>query len=455
MSATLDDITRTDPSMAFGGASARPLPVLHVVHHPDPARIGARVLLAPGEELTLGRRRDDLGSGLLDDPHLSRRHASLAWLGSGVVVTDLDSRNGVWVNGQRVGRTSLAPGDVLGIGGILFLMGFGPARVPRFDGGGIVGRSAALAMAVGEIDAVAQRDTTVLFLGETGTGKEVAAAELHRRSGRKGAFVPVNCGALSANILQDELFGHVKGAFSGADGARKGLVAAAEGGTLFLDEIGDAPPDVQVSLLRLLQEREVRAVGADAPRKVDVRFVAATWKDLDAEVEAGRFRRDLAARLSRWVIRLPSLRERREDVPLLAGHFARQHAGRSLGLTRPVALRLLLHRWPANVRELEAVIERLVVTAIEGDALGEPAWLAEQLGQAEEVTGELPSTPGAAEDDDDARRPRARRPGEETLVRHLRSADGNVRVLASQLGVSRNTLYKWFRKYGIDPDAYR
>lgn len=455
MSATLDDITRTDPSMAFGAASARPLPVLHVVHHPDPARIGARVLLSPGEQLTLGRRREDLGAGMLDDPHLSRKHASLAWLGSGVVVTDLDSRNGVWVNGQRVGRTSLAPGDVLGIGGILLLLGFGPARLPRFDGGGLVGRSAALATAVAEIDAVAARNTTVLLQGETGTGKEVAARELHRRSGRKGAFVPVNCGALSGSILQDELFGHVKGAFSGAEGTRKGLVAAAEGGTLFLDEIGDAPPDVQVSLLRLLQEREVRAVGADAARQVDVRFVAATWKDLEAEVDAGRFRRDLAARLSRWIIRLPSLRERREDVPLLARHFARAHAGHPLELGRGCALRLLLHRWPANVRELEAVMERLVVTAVQGDSIVEPAWLAEQLGQPDDVTGDIAVSTPPEHEPAAIKRSRAKRPGEETLILQLKAADGNVRVLAGQLGVSRNTLYKWFRKYGIDPDAYR
>ena len=455
MSATLDDITRTDESLQLDAAHLRPLPVLHVVHHPDPEMVGRRVLLEPGVERVLGRRRGDLGPGVLDDPHLSRKHATIAWLGSGVIVCDLDSRNGVWLNGKRVKRAGLGPGDVLGVGGILLLLGYGPAELPAARGDILVGGSASIAEVVAELEAVARRDTTVLLVGETGTGKELAARELHARSGRRGAFIPVNCGAISATVMQDELFGHVKGAFTGAHGRRAGLVGAAEGGTLFLDEIGDAPPELQVALLRLLQEKEVRSVGSDAARTVDVRFVAATWRDLDQAVAAGGFRRDLAARLRRWTVRLPSLRERREDVPILARHFARRYAGGEVRLSRGLVLRLLLHRWPDNVRELEAIVERLMVTVGDARVVSEPAWLADVLGQAPasespSVTPMEPQPPGSP-----AQPPRAPRPDEAALRGLLAGLGGNVRELSEQLGVSRNTLYKWFRRHGIDPADYR
>jgi DNA-binding NtrC family response regulator len=455
VSATLDDITRTDESLQLDAAHLRPLPVLHVVHHPEPSVVGTRVLLEPGSERTIGRRRDDLGPGVLDDPHLSRKHASIAWLGSGVIVRDLDSRNGTWVNGKRVKRAGLGPGDVLGVGGMLLLLGYGPAQMPTARGDILVGGSAALAEAVAELEAVARRDTTVLLVGETGTGKELAARELHARSGRTGAFVPVNCGAISANVLQDELFGHVKGAFTGAAGKRAGLVGAAEGGTLFLDEIGDAPPELQVALLRLLQEKEVRAVGSDAARTVDVRFVAATWRDLDQAVATGGFRRDLAARLRRWTVRLPSLRERREDIPVLARHFARRYGHGDVRLSRALVLRLLLYRWPDNVRELEAVVERLMVTADDGDVVQEPAWLADLLG-VDGADGDPSVTPVESRPPDQpVPPPRSPRPDAETLRRMLAGLGGNVRELSEQLGVSRNTLYKWFRRHGIDPADFR
>ncbi|MEC7949026.1 MAG: sigma 54-interacting transcriptional regulator [Myxococcota bacterium] len=454
MSATLDDITHTDESLHLDPVHQRPLPVLHVVHHPDPGLVGRRVLLEPGDERILGRRREDLGPGVLDDPRLSREHATVAWLGSGVIVRDLDSRNGVWVNGKRVSRAGLGPGDVLGVGGMLLLLGYGPRRLPEGRGQFLLGNSAAMAEAVAALDAVARRDTTVLLVGETGTGKELAARELHARSGRPGPFVPVNCGAISAGVLHDELFGHAKGAFTGARARRPGLVGAAEGGTLFLDEIGDAPPELQVALLRLLQEKEVRAVGEDSARTVDVRVIAATWRDLDGAVAADKFRQDLAARLRRWTVRLPALRERREDLPMLAQHFARKFIGRDVGFSRGLMLRLLLYRWSDNVRELEAVVERLMVTAGETPVVAEPSWLAELLGQdgsaADAMTG-----PGQA----DGAGPRMRRPVERpslaTLQEMLSGTSGNVRALSERLGVSRNTLYKWFRHHGIDPADFR
>ena len=235
-------------------------------------------------------------------------------------------------------------------------------------GGSIVGRSPALIAAASVARKVARHPSTVLITGESGTGKELIARLIHDESPRADrAFVAVNCGAIPEALLESELFGHVRGSFTGAASDKPGLFEEADGGTLFLDEIGELPATLQVKLLRALQEGEVRRVGANASRRVDVRVVAATNRDLGADVAAGRFRGDLYYRVNVVSIRLPSLRERREDIPELALHFLRRHNAR-LGLDvqriAPDAVRLLAaHAWPGNVRELENVIERALVMA--------------------------------------------------------------------------------------------
>jgi len=217
------------------------------------------------------------------------------------------------------------------------------------------------------LDRVAGATCTVLVTGESGTGKELAVAALHDKSPRaKKALVPVNCGAISENLVESELFGHARGAFTGAVSARQGFVAAAEGGTLFLDEVGELPIGVQVKLLRLLQQREYTPVGESRPLKADVRIVAATNRDLAKEVKAGRFREDLYYRLNVIHVRIPSLRERRCDILPLAWHFLRETASK-VGRTEvnsfsPEAIaRLQAREWQGNVRELENVIERAVL----------------------------------------------------------------------------------------------
>jgi len=232
----------------------------------------------------------------------------------------------------------------------------------------MVGSSPALLALLDRVDSVARTDATVLILGETGTGKELIARAVHDRSARKERpLVKVNCSAISAGLVESELFGHVKGAFTGALERRVGRFELADGGTVFLDEVGDLPPDTQVKLLRVLQEREFEPVGSNRTVRVDVRVIAATNRDLEAAVREGRFRADLFYRLNVVPLPVPPLRERRSDIPQLAAFFLARYAARFgkkvNGLSPDAAARLLAYEWPGNVRELQNVIERAVVLA--------------------------------------------------------------------------------------------
>ena len=234
--------------------------------------------------------------------------------------------------------------------------------------GKIVGHAQTLRDVLSTIDRVANSTCTVLVTGESGTGKELIVAALHDASPRKdGPLVTVNCGAIPENLLESELFGHARGAFTGADRARAGRFAVAEGGTQFLDEVGELPLSLQVKLLRVLQQREYTPLGEERPKKCDVRIVAATNRNLEAEVLAGRFREDLYYRLNVIHIELPSLRERRDDIPVLAQHFLRQSALRSgrvvEGFTEEATEYLQSHEWKGNIRALENAVERGVLLA--------------------------------------------------------------------------------------------
>jgi two-component system response regulator HupR/HoxA len=247
----------------------------------------------------------------------------------------------------------------------------------------LIGAQTGLRRAVELAGRVLESDTTVLLLGETGTGKELFAHLIHDNGPRRTArFVAQNCGALPESLLESELFGHTRGAFTGAAADRRGLFEEADGGTVFLDEIGEMSPAMQLRLLRVLQEGEVRRLGASTPRKVNLRVIAATNVDLDAEVEAGRFRRDLYYRLNVFPIRLPPLRERTEDIPALADHFLRLHrerARRAVPSIAPEALRCLrAYPFPGNVRELENEVERALALAEDGRPIG-PEHLSERV----------------------------------------------------------------------------
>jgi two-component system response regulator AtoC len=285
--------------------------------------------------------------------------------------------------------------------------------------------------------------STVLLTGESGTGKEVLARAIHAQSPRRdAAFVAVNCGAIPETLLESELFGHAKGAFTGADRAKRGLFAEADGGTLFLDEIGELPTPLQVKLLRVLQEEEIRPVGESKSRAVDVRVIAATARQLEAEVREGRFREDLFYRLNVVRLAVPPLRERPHDVPLLVDHFLerfRVALGKPVRAVADDALeRLVAYPWPGNVRELENVIERAVILA-DGERITRSEL-------PENVVSPPPSASGGA----DFSLKRARRQAEVAAIeRALRATGGNRTRAARLLEVSHRALLYKLKEYGI------
>jgi two-component system response regulator AtoC len=311
---------------------------------------------------------------------------------------------------------------------------------------GILGKSEAIEKVFATIEKVADYKTTVLIQGESGTGKELVARALHEASERKDKpFVPLNCGAIPENLLESELFGHKKGAFTDAHADKKGLFAEASQGTLFLDEIGELPLSLQVKLLRVLQEGRIRPLGATRDHEVDVRVIAATVRDLRREVQENRFREDLYYRLNVLQLNVPPLRERRDDIALLVEHFIERNNGR-LGTKirdiEPRARKLLLnHTWPGNVRELENTIERAVVLA-EGDVIT-VADLPERMREpADPVSHSLSSGELSIK--------KSARFMEETLIRRALEQTGGNRTAASKLlEISHRALLYKIKDYGI------
>ncbi|HEY6100048.1 MAG TPA: sigma-54 dependent transcriptional regulator, partial [Anaeromyxobacter sp.] len=339
-------------------------------------------------------------------------------------------------------------------------------RLRQQEGGppeGLVGSSGGMREVVRMVEAVAYSAATVLVTGESGTGKELVARALHARSPRKGhPFVALNCGALTETLLESELFGHVKGAFTGAQRDQKGLFDAADGGTIFLDEIGDIPLSTQVRLLRVLQEGEFKRVGAAESVKVDVRVIAATHRDLPKLVKGGRFREDLFYRLNVINVPLPALRDRVDDVPLLAHHFLRRYAdrlGKKVRTVSPEAIELLSgYRWPGNVRELENAIERAVVLC-RGDSVTAADLPPAVTGRTAPLVREAP-----ASGDESAwlllsyaaAKEQALRRFEKTYVESLMKAcENNISAAARKAGMDRSNFKRVLRKYrtDVEPDS--
>jgi len=316
----------------------------------------------------------------------------------------------------------------------------------------LVGDSPAMRRMLGQIEQVAPTDTMVLLTGESGTGKELVARAIHFSSRRKGgAFVAVDCGAVAPDLVASELFGHVRGAFTGAVADREGLVQAAGGGTLFLDELGNLPLDLQATLLRVIEDRQVRPVGAGEPVDVDVRFIAATNRDLRALVDEGKFREDLFYRVHVFPVHLPPLRERREDIPLLARHFlsmfsARMHK-RIEDFTHEAMDALMQYDWPGNVRELSNVVERLVILC-SGVRIGQ-AHLRESMA-AGMAAGPVPHTLQELTQRKKELRDQAVAPLEKAfLLEALRRSGFNVTRAAEQTGMQRPNFQALLAKYGL------
>jgi DNA-binding NtrC family response regulator len=419
-----DQATLELASALPGPASARP-GCLTVVACADASVIGRHAWIGERGELKVGRNPDD---GMkLGDPRVSRVQFRISWDSrqGRHRFTDAGSRNGTFLNGRAVDSSVLNDGDVLRAGDSILV----------FDRGDV------MAERRGQASRAAKSALPVLLQGPTGTGKELLARQIHDDSGRAGAYVPVNCAALPRELFASELFGHTRGAFSGAASPRAGLFAAAEGGTLFLDEIGDMPLELQPSLLRSVELKTIRPVGADSEHSVDVRVVAATNQDLEEACKSGRFRPDLHARLAQIVIRLPALTGRRRELLSILRSLA-QREGAELSVDSDAAEALLLWDWPRNVRELESLVRSLLVVR------GSTALTLAELGalKGEVVEHLRAERAGAdpvhgAEGNPLADRQRLR----ELIERHA----GNVSQVARDLGVTRAQVYRWMKRLGI------
>ncbi len=427
----------------------------------------------------------------LGDPSISRQHCAIRHEGARFVVHDLESLNGVFVNGVPVKQRPLAHGDCLKIGDSIFLFlldedddaDTSPAD-PEDNGSlafptvllraalesserlewleqenrrlreeinpdhNMVGESQRIREVFQLIAKVAPSDTTVMIRGESGTGKELVARAIHRNSLRASKpFVAINCAALTDTLLESELFGHEKGAFTGAIAQKKGKLEIAQGGTVFLDEMGELPLSLQARLLRVLQEREFERVGGTRPIKADIRLIAATNRDLESAIEAGGFRSDLYFRLNVVSLNVPSLRERREDIPLLANYFVAKYGQKCKrqvkGISAQARARLLNYDWPGNVRELENAIERAVV-------LGSTEFiLPEDLPEAVRET-DLPANSSSRKLTDLMKEAKKR-----FILEAIEQTGGNITKAAELLDVHPNHLHWLIRTLKLKPATQR
>lgn len=435
---------------------AEPHPTVVVVETPDRDRLLHRHQL-DGLDWSVGRA----GTALeVLDPRLSKAHFRLSTEGTATYrIADLDTTNGTFLQGGRVTEpVDLHDHAVISAGDTLMVLDHEPGAqqlpagvvAPEDEPTSIVGVSAATSRLRRSIATVADGPEPVLLLGETGVGKEVAANAIHAASKRSGPWVAVNCAAIPRDLADSMLFGHARGAFTGADQSTLGYFAKADGGTLFLDEIGELPTAVQAKLLRVLETGHVEQLGGEL-RVVDVRVISATHQ---AVKNAELFRSDLYARLSDWVLEIPPLRERRADILPLFRHFACQEAGQDVPITAELGEALLLYDWPQNVRELAKLAKRLVKLRSdepELDVFSLPPHIAEPVLERENLDAK-PDLPPLVRPED---RVSDAAPTRGEMVELLSRARGNIRAVARDNSWHRMQVYRWVKRYGIDPGDFR
>jgi sigma-54 dependent transcriptional regulator, acetoin dehydrogenase operon transcriptional activator AcoR len=514
---------------AAAGAPA-PQPVLLVALECDRMAAGSsrhalggvtQVLLGRGRERQVERRSGPGGEELIvrvPDRWMSSQHARVESSFGRWILYDAGSKNGTVVNGAAVDRAVLRDGDLIELGHTLFWF---RERVPlALDDAldlhvtldelcerppGLVTLAPGYARALGELERVARSLLPIVLFGESGTGKELLARAIHALSERPGELVAVNCGAVPDTLIESELFGHRRGAFSGASEDRPGLVRSADRGTLFLDEIGDLPMASQAALLRVLQEREVMPVGANRPVPVDIRVVAATHRDLGSMVDRGEFRQDLYARLAGYTINLPPLRQRGEDLGLLIAVLLARHAATRTSLPAidaTAARALFLYPWPRNVRELDSCLTAAAIfaamepiqldhlphevrhggararTATDRVAIPAEAAAGERVSagrvSADGSRGTSPavdrlvdqSDPTDREDLDDELFDRGNtavdgplteedRRLREEVIASLRAHAGNISAVARAMGKDRKQIQRWVKRFDLDPQSFR
>jgi len=459
----------SDPQRAMRPRSIT-VPYLYLVIECDrPSSLPMRFCLADTRRIEIGRGAERThakhpAEGVrlsVPDRCMSGRHAEVHHADDGSwVLRDLGSKNGSFVNGIQIsGDVSLDDGDVIELGHTFFRFrrdAAVPSGASVLDAkdlttpAGLRTLVPALEQTFANVAKLASSTSSLLLLGETGTGKEVVARSIHELSRKPGAFVGVNCGALPQNLVESELFGSKKGAFSGANEDRMGLVRASDNGTLLLDEVGDLPLTSQASLLRVLQENEVVPVGASKPVSVKLRVLAATHHDLERLANEERFRGDLLARLNGFIIRLPALRDRREDLGLLINALtARIDAGVAFVIT-PEAMRLIFrYEFPLNVRELEQVLRAALVLATDDPETGVKTIGVEHL---PDTLREGPRSAPAS------RKAGAAKEGSERksqLIAQMKEHHGNVSAVARAMGTARMQIHRWIRQFGVNPEDYR
>ncbi len=424
----------------------------------------ARFLLRCFDEVRLGRgdarsydqvrtreRRTYLDMRV-DDATMSSNHARVFDVLNGFAIEDKGSKNGTRVNGERITRVTLVDGDIIEVGRTFFIyrdmLVVGPDDPPIFEMSadtavvpGFATLVPALARTYADLGPITRAGLPILITGETGTGKEVISRAIHTLSARTGACVAFNCGALPETLVEAELFGHRRGAFSDAKEDRPGLVRAADKGTLFLDEVGELRLPAQAALLRVLEEREVRPIGATSTVHVDVQFVSATNRSLEKMVESGSFRADLFHRLMGHVVELVPLRNRREDLGLILAALLKRHAGSDTSRIRlqPAVVRIMMsYGFPGNVRELDKALHSALALTQRGEIRAEhlPAW-------SRRAPTEVPTS--HLHDDD---------PIKEELIRHFREQKGNVSAVARVMGKARTQVQRWMKRFGIEADEY-
>jgi transcriptional regulator of acetoin/glycerol metabolism len=446
------DVRRPQPVLVRVIAAARPSAGVsrHLLAHVDEVQLGR----GPEPDASWQRRVEDGLRRLvlrIPDTFASRLHARLVRAGDRWVLEDAGSKNGLRANGRRARRHWLEDGDLFEVGETMFAfraaLTVAPAEPPDTaltpDSGPAPGLATVLpdlAAAFARLARVTRSPLPVLLRGETGTGKEVLARAYHQLSNRPGPLVTVNCGALPPTLIESSLFGHLRGAFTGAGEDRRGLIASADRGTLFLDEIAELPLPAQAALLRAVQNREVLPLGATRPLPLDVRIVAASNRNLGELAGTGAFRDDLLARLQGHELELPALRRRREDLGLLvAALWRRAPAGTATRLSSEAVWALLRHDWPHNVRELEQALVAARALASDVIQLGD---LPPRVQAAAADRGESATDP-----EDDARRDELRA----LLALHA----GNVSRVARALGTSRAQVHRLCDRFGFDASSFR
>ena len=446
--------TQTTSTLSRGGHNPEWIEAyaLTVLMSPDAGRVGRVHRLAKGAT-ELGRQTQSAATSF-DDPRVSRVHACITWneARNRFLLADHNSKNGTVLNGEERTRELLSPGDIIRIGDTVLrfghleteIIGWSPPKRGLLRGG-----SLGLRRLYDEIEKVADSELSVLITGETGCGKELVAQEIHRQSGRPGPFRAINCAAIPADLMESELFGHRRGAFSGAVAEQTGVLRSAAKGSVFLDEVGELPLGLQAKLLRVLDERRVRPVGASQSQPIDVRFISATNRDLASMRREGEFRSDLLARLDQWPIQVPPLRDRPEDIVSIFQHVMEQHGkGRAYEMSGDYIEALVLFEWPANVRELISLVRRGMVILKEGGRLEldhlpramRPGHAAAHKELPEAIATQIP--------------PEGEVPTAKELQALLRHYAGNVSEIARHTGRDRKQVYRWLRRHGFRHHAY-